>query len=54
LSGRNAINTRSKKALENQPKNKGCKVIEIIEESDEESSESEEEIPIKISRKSEK
>jgi len=37
--------------LLNQPKNRGCKVIEIIEESDEESSESEEEIPVKITRK---
>jgi len=46
LSGRNAINTRSKKALENQPKTRGRKVVEIIEESDEESSES-----VKITRK---
>ena len=45
------INTRSKKALENQPKNKGHKVVEIIEESNEESSESKEEIPVKITRK---
>ena len=51
-SGRNAINTRSKKALENQPKNKGRKVVEIIEESDEESSESEEEIPVTADFKS--
>ena len=44
------INTRSKKALENQPKKRGRKVVEIIEESDNESSESEEEIPVKITR----
>ena len=49
-SGKNAINTRSKKALENQPKPKGRRVVEIIEESENESSEDEEEIPVKKTR----
>ena len=46
-SGKNAINTRSKKALENQAKPTGPRVVEIIEESENESSEDEEEIPVK-------
>ena len=47
-SGRNVINTRSREGLENQPKTRGRKVVEIFEESDEEISENEEEIPIKL------